>query len=316
MGLACEHFHFSTGAPSFDLIYRAICQVEETDVPATIKRFPSQPPNPNSSPDAASRCFADGSLELYGREKTDLEIHISLDGQNVYVIGNAKGLLRSSSLALEKLGGTIVKPEATGVRPRTPPREWPWFLVVLFFGLLATLCIGLPLVIFVLFRVIPIEFGSRLRDRWREKRLRRHLVSLGRVLTASQLDAKLASGEGTLIIEHLLPMGFLREWWTEDDVIGRSTVPLPTSPLLLPEGMDSTLLHAYAIWCMWKYTDPATGTAKLTDTVPQLAASHRKLSEQYPNAKIAVLFCFDWGARHSIIYRSGHETDGEDRREA
>jgi hypothetical protein len=315
MGLPSEHFHFSTGAPTLDAIYRAICEIEGTDVPAIINRFPSRPLSPNASPAAASRCFADDSLELYGRAKSDLDIRVSLDGQHIFVTGNAIGLLRSSCLALEQLGGTLVEQNATRVRRRTELRERLRFLVLLPFGLLAFLCIGLPLLI-VWFGSIPVAFGIQLRKRWREKSLRRRLAAAGRVLPASQLDAKLASGEGTLIIEHLLPMDFLREWWTEDDVIGRSTVPLPTSPLMLPEGRELTLLHAYATWCMSKYTNPMTGTAQLTDTVPHLAASHRKLREKYPRAKIAVLFFFDRDAEDSVIYCSGDETDREDRREA
>lgn len=312
MGLFMEDIQFPTAAPSFDAMYRAICDLEGTDVPATMHRFPSEPRplSPDASPDAASRRFADDKLTLYGGKKAHLDIHVSEDGQHVFLIGGGNGLVRSSSLALQNLGGTIAKADAPPVRRRREPQEWLEYLVLLPLNLFATLCIGFPLLIFMLFGVVPAGFGHQLRERWREKRLRRRLVSVGRYLSASQLDAKLSSGEGTLIIEHLWSQGFIREWWTDDDLISRSPIPLPASPVLLPEDRQLTFLHAYAASCISKYTDPATGTAQLTDSVPQLAATHRKLSERYPRAKIAVLFYFERDTEDPMIFRSGADTDG------
>ncbi len=318
MYLSFEEFHFSTVAPSFEAIYRAICEIEGTDVPAIMKRSGPRPapPSPNPAPNAGSVCFADDSLELYGAEHGSLDIHVSEDRHDVYLSGGGNGLFKSSCLALERLGGTIVEHDATHVRKRTP-RDWPWFLLMSFWSLLATLCIGLPLAIIVCFGVIPIAFAIHLRNRWRENwremRLRRRLASTVRYLPASILDAKLKAGEGTLVIEHRVWTRFNRDWWTEEDLFGNSPLPLPTSPVSLPEGRELALFRAYLTWCLSKYTDPATGIARLTDPIPELAASHRELCEKYPRAKIAVIFSFDWNAENSVIFRGGVETTGEDR---
>jgi hypothetical protein len=303
MYILFEKFHFSAIPPGYDAIYREICEIEGTDIPVIVNRFPRDTMGPSSGHNAASRSCVHESLSLYGPDNTHLDIHVNSEDQNISVRGGAEGLFRSACLTLEKLGGTIVRPTPVRDRRTNQPRAWPWILVTSSLGFLAMLCIGLPLVI-VWLGCIPILLGLQLRERWRETWLRRRLVWVGRSISATQLDAKLSSGEGTLIIEHLSSKRVMREWWTEDDLIGHSPVPLPTSPILPPDGTQATTLHAYAISCVTKYTDPTTGIAKLTKTVPALSASHRKLSEKYPRAKIAVLFVFDWGAKESIIYRS------------
>ncbi len=121
-------------------------------------------------------------------------------------------------------------------------------------------------------------------------------------MPVSLLDEMLNSGTGTLIIEHLSSQGFVREWWTAEDVIGNAPVPLPVTPILLPDENYSTALHAYALSCMQRYTDPTTGIAKLTEAVPGLSESHRRLAEKYPRAKIVVLFVFGGDAERPLIF--------------
>jgi hypothetical protein len=300
MGLPSEEIHFSTSAPTLDAIYQAICDIEGTDVPAMMKRNPAPPRITNAPPKPASRSFAPDSLRLYGA-KTNLTIHVSDDGQSFFAFGNATTLLRSSRLALEKLGGTVVSP-TPGVRRRMPVWAWPWYLVAALFSLLATACIGLPLVIFVFAYLLPMEFLSKRRERRQEKTLPRKMASVRRFMPASLLDAMLNSGKGTLIIEHLSLQGFVREWWTAEDVIGNAPVPLPATPILLSEENQSTALHAYALSCIERYTDPMTGSAKLTETVPGLSESHRTLAEKYPRAKIVVLFVFGGDAEQPLIF--------------
>ncbi len=194
-------------------------------------------------------------------------------------------------------------------------REWPWYLVVS----LLTVCFGLPLVIFVFAYLLPRQIVFERRERREEKWLRRWLASVGRSVPASELDAKLTSGEGTLIIENLLPQDIVREWWTEEDVIGNAPVPLPKSPILPPDENQSTALNTYALSCRRRYTDPTTGIGKLTETVPELSASHRELAAKYPRAKIVVLLFFNWGDNlvfnwddtRSLIFRSGSERIAE-----
>jgi hypothetical protein len=312
VGLPCRHFHFPTAAPTVDGIYEGVCEAQGTDVPVIRRHCPSRPPSPGSSRDAASRCFAGDSLSLEGRGRCELRIHVSLDGQNVYISGGPKDLFRSSCVALEKLGGTVVKPTTRSRRP-IASREWLSALFMFPVILVAVLIIGLPLLIVGLVS-IPIAMGFQLRERRRENKLRSRLAFDGRYMHWCELEAKLKSGEGTLIIEHLWTKSAIREWWTEDDLVARSPIPLPTSPILLPEGDQLISLHQYAESSAATYTDTNAGVAKLTEVPdPQLKGSRRKLSEKYPNAKIVVLFLFDWDAGQSVLYGGNAETVDGDR---
>jgi hypothetical protein len=300
VGLPGAKFHFSTAAPAFDVTYNAVCEVEGADVHAVMRRVPSRPPGPNCAPDAASRCFAGDSLTLYGCGKQELNIHVTLDGRNILIIkrlGHTNNLLKSSCQALEKLGGTVVEPAKTRSRWPNGWREWLWTFLSIPLCLLAMLLVGLVLTI-----AIPMEIRSRLRERRQDGKVRSRLRSTGRFMPSSELDAKLKSGEGTLIIEHLWSKDAIREWWTEDDLVGRSPVPLPTSPILLPEEDQLTCLHKYAALCAARYTDTRIGLAKLTEVpAPELKGSRRKFAEKYPGARIVVLFRFDWESEQSLL---------------
>jgi hypothetical protein len=299
MGLPCEDFHFSAGAPAFDAIYEAICDVQGTDVPVTLNRDPSPTLSPNARPDAASRFYAGDSLHLHGRMR-HLTIHVTLDNQNVHMIGNAGELLRASSSALEKLGGAVIK----RVNPPRRPMTWVellWTLFILPLAIAAMLIGGLALLV-LLSVVAWTESRSKRRERRQERNLRSRLASTGRCMPWPELETRLKSGQGTLIIEHLPSEDRVHEWWTEDDVNGRSQIPLPPSPILVPEGDGLRLLHEYAERCAVRYTDPITGVAKLIEgPAPELKGSRRQLSEKYPRAKIVVLFRFDWDPRRSLI---------------
>ncbi len=166
MALPSEEIHFSTSAPTLDAIYQAICEIEGRDVPAKTQRpWTPPPPSPNAWPPPAPRPVDRDSLDLYGA-KIHLDINVSQDGHNVQVWGNATELFHSACLALEKLGGTTVKwtPPTPPVRPRMPVEEWPRYLVVSLLTLLAMMCIGLPLVIFLFGYLLPMELLSRRRD--------------------------------------------------------------------------------------------------------------------------------------------------------
>jgi hypothetical protein len=111
---------------------------------------------------------------------------------------------------------------------------------------------------------VPVELISRLRSRRHEKQLHRQFNESGRYMEWAAVEAKLITGEGTLIVEHHSPKGPIREWWTEDDLVTAAPVPLPTSLQSLPDQNQLQLLHAYANACSTRYTDTETGAAHLT----------------------------------------------------
>jgi hypothetical protein len=159
---------------------------------------------------------------------------------------------------------------------------------------------------------VPVEFVYRLRQQREEKRLQPRLAAAGRFLDWSAVEAKLQAGEGTLIVEHLSPKGPIREWWAEDDLIAASPVPLPTSLKSPPAEGQLQPLQEFAAACAARYTDLASGAAKLTEVPVPLARrldpakyvvvdlggglmtaillpTDRKLAEKYPAGKVVTL---------------------------
>jgi hypothetical protein len=116
MSVAGEYFLFSTTAPSLETIYEAICEVEGTPVPRTMRRDPTQPVDPQHIDKPGSMLFAGDELNLRGPGKRYLIISVSLDGQTIGIFGNALGLLKSSCIALTKLGGTAGRPASLSSR--------------------------------------------------------------------------------------------------------------------------------------------------------------------------------------------------------
>jgi len=188
----------------------------------------------------------------------------------------------------------------------TPFAWWEWLfapvMMPLFFaGLLVMAVVS-----------VPVEFVYRLRQQRDEKRLRPRLAAAGRFMEWPAVEAKLRAGEGTLIVEHLSPKGPIREWWAEDDVIAATPVPLPASLKTPPAEGQLPPLQEFAAGCMARYTDTASGAAKLTEVPVPLARrldpakyvvvnlggglmtaillpTGRKLAEKYPAGKVVTL---------------------------
>ncbi|MGA2498163.1 MAG: hypothetical protein ABSH20_10500 [Tepidisphaeraceae bacterium] len=162
---------------------------------------------------------------------------------------------------------------------------------------------------------IPLEFVNRLRQNRQERQLGRRLAAVNRLMRWDDVAAKLIAGEGTLIIEHRSPSGPIREWWTEDDLIGSAPVLLPDSLTLPPTEEQLRLVQEYGKACSERYVSIESGTAKLTQVpVPlnqqldprkyvsvQLGAGTiswailaigRKLAEQYPRGKVVTLLAW------------------------
>jgi hypothetical protein len=131
----------------------------------------------------------------------------------------------------------------------------------------------------------------------------------------AKVEAKLQSGEGTLIVEHRSPQGPIREWWAADDLIAASPVPLPVSLKSPPAEGHFEPLRDYAANCAARYVDVESGVAKLTE-VPApwdrrldprkyvvvdlggglmtavVLVTGRKLAEKYPAGKVVTLIAW------------------------
>jgi hypothetical protein len=135
---------------------------------------------------------------------------------------------------------------------------WEW--------LLAPVVIPLVLVLLAVAAIaaVPVEFLLRIYLRRAERKFAARLASAGRVMAWSEVEARLLSGEGTLIVEHTSPKGPVREWWTPNGLVGSAPVPLPTSVTSVIRDVDAGPLAEYARSCVTLYTDDRTGAAMLT----------------------------------------------------
>lgn len=132
--------------------------------------------------------------------------------------------------------------------------EWLFLPIVVPLLLLALLVIGPPLLIVSRFRA------------WRlEKKIRSRLVAVGRTIEWAAVETHLNAGTGTLIVEHCSYAGPIREWWTEDDLLAGSPVPLPTSLDSPPDDGQMQQYLEHAKFCAKRYVDTDEGIAKRTD---------------------------------------------------
>lgn len=167
-----------------------------------------------------------------------------------------------------------------------------------------------------------LYFFSRLeaRHRYRKERekkaeFRVEMMSQHRVLDWTEVATKLEKGEGTLIVQHLLPKGPVRDWWVPDDLIALAPIALPRLAKAPLEEPVRQRVSEYAAACQTKYTDSVSGTALLTDyplsdveqrdsgklvvvdlgdgfmTAIRLTTG-RKLDSRFPKAKVITLICW------------------------
>jgi hypothetical protein len=114
---------------------------------------------------------------------------------------------------------------------------------------------------------VPIEFFYRIRQQHAERSLRAKLAAVGRFMPWTEVESKLRAGEGTLLVEHRGLKGPIREWWTEEDLIGSAPLPLPASLQSTLEQGQQLALSEFARTCMRKLADVQSGFARLT-TIP------------------------------------------------
>lgn len=105
--------------------------------------------------------------------------------------------------------------------------------------------------------IVVLIIYQFIRDKLFAKRMRR----LGRFVAWRELEPRLQSGEGTLVIEQAQKDG-IRVWWTPDDVIQESPVaPVPEREL---DYLRIESPHPFVAWCFERYLHPQTGHALLT----------------------------------------------------
>lgn len=187
----------------------------------------------------------------------------------------------------------------------TPLAWWEWLFAPVVMPLIFVTLLILAVV------ALPVGFVDQFRRGREEARLRTRLVGAGRFVAWQDVEVGLRTGRGTLLVEHLGPKGPIREWWTPDDLIARSSLALPASlNSRLAEGQLEPL-YRYAAACAARYTDPESGAAQLTEVPVSLAerfdprklvvvdlggcitairlVKGRKLAEKYPAARIVTL---------------------------
>ncbi len=164
-----------------------------------------------------------------------------------------------------------------------------WWEVPLAFLLLP---LTLPLLLLIAILSIPGMWIAQRISNHQEKKLTASLKNVGRFVDWTDVESKLVSGEGTLIVEYYLPKGPVREWWTQDDVIGDAPKALPESIELDDDRWTDR--HAdYARSCVVRYINLDYGNAAITDPPRMLrSASDRKLHERYPQGRVVTLLNF------------------------
>jgi hypothetical protein len=88
------------------------------------------------------------------------------------------------------------------------------------------------------------------------------LIEQGRFVEWNELEQKLLSGEGTLVVEQAQKQG-CRVWWTPEDVAGLSPVAPPSEEEL--DYLKFTPAHPFVLWCFQQYLQPESGRAILTN---------------------------------------------------
>jgi hypothetical protein len=136
--------------------------------------------------------------------------------------------------------------------------------------------------------------GGITRD-WKERRLKHRLRRCDRCLSWQQLEQRMQSlqSPSTLILQmaNLTPT---RVWWTPDNVLLKSPLPLPDEMVVMSPGRSD---HPFFEWCQAKYLDEERGTAMHLDISPSDAKNvglfekgndPKRLHARYPMLNVIV----------------------------
>jgi hypothetical protein len=144
----------------------------------------------------------------------------------------------------------------------------------------------------------PLMIAGGVIVAFNEKRRRARLRKLGRCLSWPDVERRmeLLQSPSTLIVQtaNLVPA---RTWWTEEDVLAKSPLPLPDETRIQHPSIQMAL-HPLNEWCQFKYFDEKTGSAFLTD-LPSRNVERLRLFEDennparlhaiYPNLNVVVV---------------------------
>jgi hypothetical protein len=142
---------------------------------------------------------------------------------------------------------------------------------------------------------IPLLAVGAATQWWQSYRLRRHLRLNGRLLTWKEVEQRMRGADSPCTL--ILQIGNLAEqraWWTADDVLARTPLPLLDYRSLIH---PARVRHPFIEWCEFHYLSPQSGKAFRVE-VPksvfhQLGSFDRAdfincLQEQYPFLKTAI----------------------------
>jgi hypothetical protein len=94
--------------------------------------------------------------------------------------------------------------------------------------------------------------------------LRYDLFRKGRYVSLRQLRDHSRAGRGTIIHDVASPNGgYVRVWWTDDDVEGVAPVPPPSKEDRFGLPGDPFVWHPFDRWLWTQYLDPKRGKARM-----------------------------------------------------
>jgi hypothetical protein len=154
-------------------------------------------------------------------------------------------------------------------------------------GRLLRLVLMAPVIVVVAVTSIPVSMFERRTMRQREKRFAADMRAIGRLVSWIEARSQIDNECGTLI-EESSPDGY-RLWWTPEDIPAVSPYPCCFEDGKIPD------VQAYGPvfeWCRSRFTNPASGTARLID----MAVEDGKDAMTY--------LCTDCAARRRVrVYR-------------
>ena len=137
--------------------------------------------------------------------------------------------------------------------------------------------------------IILWVIGTLIYLRLNNEVLFRRLKSRHRVLDWKDVEAHLAEGPGTLIIEQRNQIG-ARFWWTPDDLVAIAPTPIRDLEGLGYDYIIGKSSNPFVAWCSANYLSIKTGKAFFThlerSSFPPGPVESDFFLNLYPNAKI------------------------------
>jgi hypothetical protein len=164
----------------------------------------------------------------------------------------------------------------------SPIAWWEW--------LFAPLLYPATMLLFLLAGILAIPFAIvMVIFQWfRDRRFARKMRELGRFISWEELEPRLQSGDGTLVIEQAQKAG-VRVWWTGADIAQQAPVQPPPEEEL--DYLRFGTPHPFVTWCFSRYLDSVSGQALLTEppfSYPPGFVDAAFFIEKYPKARVVM----------------------------